>query len=735
MSMTEYSQATGLAVAESTINEGAEAAPAAAVSTTDSEYRFAFIELDLIVESPTNPRKHFDEAALLELAESIKDSDVHEPVQVRPLPADRLAETSAIAGRSRRPEFELVFGARRFRGSKLAGKRTIPAMIRRLTNAQVLTMQLVENLQREDLTELEEAEGYDLLIRETGMRKEDVGEKIGKSRGYVYARLKLLNLSHDGREALRKGLHAGGLDFSRALVVARVPDSTLQAKALAEAMRRDPATGNPKMSERELKAWVHKNLMLKLDAARFNIVDATLIERAGSCKDCEKRTGANPDLFSDVDSADVCTDPKCFHEKEAAHDAADIEAARKLGKKVISGAEARELMPEKDGPIAGYVDLDKNAYHLGVLGTSVRDRLGKDVPEATIMINPHDGMKIALIKESTARKLINKAKQEKKAAEQAKEARKAERAPIEQRPEYAARWLGETVDMIDVFLRSEESPSLPVDVLRVVLHQLVEEEYDGVSQLALDLPVDCSKRDETRRVLALADNDVIPALLRFMLHRDAYDHEREPNEVLKASAPRSIIAILADHAGVDIRNVQADTKAAMQREERELELEAKAAKAAPRVVKPTPAAGISPTDAWPFPPKAGPAKAEGAGGGKGKGKPKIAARKSTTEGEARSAIAAAMQAAEGEEKGSGGAAAPQGNEAATPVAAGPAGAIGVGSKVEVTDAVTQKHLVSSIGLQGEVTQRVGQAWMVNLRTKQRKRVLRSFMPEELKVIA
>ena len=120
------------------------------------------LDVACIVASTTNPRKTFNQVKLAELAESIKASGVHQPILVRPLPPERLADTFAERRRGEAlPTHELVAGERRWRGCQLAGVAEIPAMIRELTDAQVLEIQIVENLQREDVSELEEAEGYE----------------------------------------------------------------------------------------------------------------------------------------------------------------------------------------------------------------------------------------------------------------------------------------------------------------------------------------------------------------------------------------------------------------------------------------------------------------------------------------------------------------------------------------------------------------------------------------------
>lgn len=312
------------------------------------------VEVALIEESLSNPRKHFDPAKLAELAESIKASGVHQPILLRPLPGTRLAETF---GHRRQgaplPAYELVAGARRLRACKLAKVAEVPAMIRELTDTEALEIQVVENLQREDVTELEEAEGYEVLMRTGNLNADQVGAKIGKSRSYVYARLKVLDLCHQAREALREGK----IDFSRGLLIARIPDEALQIKALAFCTDADWEGDLP--GYRECARYVQDEFMLRLDKARFNIADGTLVPSAGSCKDCSKRTGANPDLFADVKSADVCTDPKCYHGKEAAHSELVVAQAQAKGITVIAGKEAQELMIGGSQPrLKGYKRLD-----------------------------------------------------------------------------------------------------------------------------------------------------------------------------------------------------------------------------------------------------------------------------------------------------------------------------------------------------------------------------------------
>jgi len=133
------------------------------------------IPLEQIRESKTHPRGYFDQAKLAELAENIRQHGVLQPILVRPLP-----EGGADS-------YELVAGARRYRASKLARRESIPATVRELTDTQCLELQLVENLQRTDVHELDEAQGYAALMQlqpET-YTVETISAKVGKSQAYV----------------------------------------------------------------------------------------------------------------------------------------------------------------------------------------------------------------------------------------------------------------------------------------------------------------------------------------------------------------------------------------------------------------------------------------------------------------------------------------------------------------------------------------------------------------------
>lgn len=369
---------------------------------------FAILQRANMVRSRTNPRTVFDDKYLAELAASIKTHGVIQPLLVRPLPGDRVADTP------RNVTHEIVCGECRYRGVEIAGLAEIPVMIRDLTDGEVLRIQLVENLKRMDLSELEEAVGYQTLMEKAGIGAEAVAEEIGRSRAYVYGRLKLLDLCAEGRTSLR----AGTIDASRAQLLARIPDHKLQLKALEEITAKD-YSGDIRMGYREAAAHVQRNYMLHLDKARFKITDATLVPDAGSCRECPKRTGAAPDIFADVQSADVCTDPPCFRAKEEAHNTQVLAAAHARGQEVISGREAKALIPHSFSGVEGYLRLDdvRDSPTSKPLRKLIGSQMERDGIQPTLIQNPHkDGELIAVLPADQVANLL-KAKGHQEASE------------------------------------------------------------------------------------------------------------------------------------------------------------------------------------------------------------------------------------------------------------------------------------------------------------------------------
>jgi ParB family chromosome partitioning protein len=265
------------------------------------------IPLEKIRESASNPRRAFDEGQLRELAANIKSHGVLQAILVRPSPdgADGI--------------YELVAGARRFRASKLAGKNSIPATVRNLTDAEAHEIRLIENLQRENIHELDEGIGYRSLmdLRPDFYTVETIAAQVAKSPAYVRGRISLAELIPTARTAF----YDGKLTVAHALEIARLQPRD-QDKALMECFPGHRSTGSilkdrraEALTVRQLRDWIEREIHLDLKNAPFDTQDANLLPAAGACSACAKRTGNNPLLFPEIRNKSLCTDPSCHQAK------------------------------------------------------------------------------------------------------------------------------------------------------------------------------------------------------------------------------------------------------------------------------------------------------------------------------------------------------------------------------------------------------------------------------------
>jgi ParB family chromosome partitioning protein len=265
--------------------------------TNASEYRN--LPLASLTESANNPRRSFDEAALNELAESIKTQGILAPLVVRPV--DHHFETA-------------------------------PVRIVELTDAQALETSIVENLQRSDVHPLDEAQGFAALMRldEPKYSIEQIGAKVGKNLVYVAARLKLVDLAPAVVEAFAKD----EIGVGHALLLAKLQPEQ-QEEALAACYQEQYTNGSKGkcilLPVRHLQQWIEHNILLELASAPFSTEDAALVSEAGACAECPKRTGHNVLLFEGIAAQhDSCADPKCYAAKLDAHVKQAIAAKPKL---------------------------------------------------------------------------------------------------------------------------------------------------------------------------------------------------------------------------------------------------------------------------------------------------------------------------------------------------------------------------------------------------------------------
>jgi len=190
------------------------------------------ILLNEIITNPDQPRKEFDEAKLEELAESIRNHGIIQPVTVR---------------KTARNKYELITGERRYRASKMAGLKSIPAFIREADDIQVMEMALVENIQRQDLNAIEIAFSYQKLVDECNLSHEDLSKRVGKKRATVNNYLRLLKLPIDIQSALKEELVSMG--HARALInIENIDDQLFVLKETIE----------KELSVRQVEAIVRK---------------------------------------------------------------------------------------------------------------------------------------------------------------------------------------------------------------------------------------------------------------------------------------------------------------------------------------------------------------------------------------------------------------------------------------------------------------------------------------------
>ncbi len=281
-----------------------------------TEYRD--VPLSQLNESKTNPRRVFDDAALNELAASIRSQGVLSPLLVRPLTENG---------------FEIVAGARRYRAAQMAEISTVPVRIVNLSDAEALAAQLVENLIRAEIHPMEEAEGFArlLALEEPKYSIEQIAARVGKQPSFVASRLKLVDLVPAAVDAF----YANEIGVGHAVLLAKLPGDVQQQALSAcfkEAYNNGAKPARILLPVRNLQFWIESNVLLVLKDAPFDKRDAQLVPTAGSCADCRKRTGHNKLLFGDDlgRQGDRCTDPGCYNAKLAAHVAKTVAAKPQL---------------------------------------------------------------------------------------------------------------------------------------------------------------------------------------------------------------------------------------------------------------------------------------------------------------------------------------------------------------------------------------------------------------------
>ncbi len=201
----------------------------------EAEGELRTVPIEAIVPSPFQPRRRFSEEELAELAASIRARGILQPLLVREIAPET---------------YELVAGERRLRAARMAGLAEVPVLVKNLSDEEALSVALIENLQREDLNPLEEAEGYRRLMEEFGFSQEEVAQKVGKDRSTVANALRLLRLPEEIQEDLWEGRLSAG--HARALLALEDRETMLAARE--EILRRGLSVRETERLVRRLKA-------------------------------------------------------------------------------------------------------------------------------------------------------------------------------------------------------------------------------------------------------------------------------------------------------------------------------------------------------------------------------------------------------------------------------------------------------------------------------------------------
>lgn len=254
-----------------TENTAADAAAHEAPST---------LPLSCLVAGQYQPRSHMDEGALYELAESIKAQGIMQPILVRPLSDQQAQQRKAAAKKTPAPHatdvplakqgtlYEIIAGERRFRAANIAGLHEVPVLIKNVSDQAAAAMALIENIQREDLNPLEEAQGIQRLIGEFGLTHEQAAQAVGRSRSAASNLLRLLNLA----DSVQTMLMAGDIDMGH-------------ARALLVLDKAEQITAANQISAKKMSVREAENLV-----KRFNDDSSGSTKKAAVTKDPEIRS-------------------------------------------------------------------------------------------------------------------------------------------------------------------------------------------------------------------------------------------------------------------------------------------------------------------------------------------------------------------------------------------------------------------------------------------------------------
>ncbi|RYD77324.1 MAG: ParB/RepB/Spo0J family partition protein, partial [Sphingobacteriales bacterium] len=264
-------------------------------AATVLEGEFKMVPISAIRLGNTNPRKFFHEGEIEELAVTIKKVGLIAPILVRPVFGENY-------------DYELVCGETRYKAHLFAELERISAQVRHLTDDDAYEIQIIENLQRKNISAIEEAHAFEQLSKRPNYNYAEVARRVGKSDRYITERIRLLKLIDE----FQQRLFTEEINIGQAITIAKFQPHH-QKMILERGTRWND--GVFKLSTKELWDFIRNNILMELSAAPWKKDDEELYPEAGACKTCEKRTGFSQQLFAELSDKDRCTDAVCFKEK------------------------------------------------------------------------------------------------------------------------------------------------------------------------------------------------------------------------------------------------------------------------------------------------------------------------------------------------------------------------------------------------------------------------------------
>ena len=271
------------------------------------------IPIHFILPDHNNPRANYSEEACIELAKSIQQNGLLQPIMVRPKEGIEPLK------------YMVVYGHRRLWACKYLKMETIPAQAKEMTDDEAFEFQIIENLQREDVNPMDESFAFQELIKKGLSTPEIIADKIGKSPKYVYDRVILQQVIPHMQGAVRSGTFT----ITHAKQFARLTPED-QMKLWLSIQNKSSAEIDPTYIRRQ----INETFKLKLGDAVFPTGDSQLVPSAGSCLKCTKHSGCRQLLFEEVQDDDVCFDTDCYKSKVTAYIDRLIEKYKAEGKEV-----------------------------------------------------------------------------------------------------------------------------------------------------------------------------------------------------------------------------------------------------------------------------------------------------------------------------------------------------------------------------------------------------------------